>query len=638
MTRINVRSRIVDTEWFPFVQLGCVAAAWGLWYRHSSRGWVLAIALAPLAIRLLAARLPVRPTPLDAPLLLFLLTAGVGVWAAYDRDGFLAIFSAPIGWQKLWGVVLAALVFYALAALETRTQIRWALALLAGFGAAVAAWVIATNDWAAQPAEWDLITRLGRAVQAWLPALPGPRLNANVVGGVVGPLLPLSLGLVADGSSGEGKRQWPWVAWGLATGAMMAFGLLLTTSRGAWLGVGGGLALAAGWWLAGRLSRGGQRLAAFAVLVGLGVLAVGLIVALAPPLRARVLEDQAAVNRVDIFSQAALLVRDYPFTGIGLGNFALVHSTYALLIHVPIICHAHALLLDVAVEQGLPGALAATAMLGGAAWLGLRALAHTERPQPALAAGLLSLAILVVHGLTDDPLYSSHGVLLLWAPAGLVVAAWRNVWAGRRVGRRAGVQRWQWAAVGAAAVVGLALLGLCWRSLAAAWQANLGAVAQTQVELRAYDPHHFDNPTLDQIRQQEDLSAAEAYFNHALALDPDQVTARTRLAHIALGRGEYEAALEHTQAAWQAGHRDRVTRLLLGDALVAQGEVEEGVEIVRGLERAEMRLGGQAWYRYWVSEDYRRAADAWWAVVELNPENERARHSAAEAEARANDQ
>ena len=32
-----------------------------------------------------------------------------------------------------------------------------------------------------------------------------------------------------------------------------------------------------------------------------------------------------------------------------------------------------------------------------------------------------------------------------------------------------------------------------------------------------------------------------------------------------------------------AGHRDRITRLVLGDALVAAGDVEAGVEVVRGL-------------------------------------------------------
>ena len=630
--RGGVLSRIVDSQGFPFILLGGTALAWGLWYQDPSRGWTLAVALAPWAIRVLAGRMPIRRTPLDVPLGIFSLTAGIGVWAAYDRSGALVIFSkpTPAGWRALWGLALAVLIFYALATLGTETQHRWALALLAGFGAAIAAWFTATNDWTANPAKLAMITRLGKAIQAGLPALAGHRLNANIAGGIVATLLPLSLGLTTTAFNRGWKRRWPWVIWGLATGTSMAFGLFLTTSRGAWLAVGGGLALGAVWWLAGRLGRGRRRLRAFVGLVGLGAVAGGAIIAFFSPLQAVLQENLGLANRPSLFYEAALLLQDYPFTGIGLGEFALVHSTYALMIHVPTLPHAHSLFLDVALGQGIFGALAMVGMMGGAACLGLKALVRTEKPEPALIAGLFSLAIMAIHGLVDDPLYSSRGMMLLWLPAGLVVAGWRGIPAEPLSAMRS--------RVGLAAVIGLALLGFFWRPVGAAWYANLGAVHQTWAELGIYDPNHFGDPTLDQIRGREDLTAAERFFARALALSPGQVTARTRLAEIALGRGQYGQALAHAQAAWDAGHRDRVTRLLLGDALVAAGEVEAGAKVVRGLEWAEGRLDGQAWSRYWVGGDYRRAADAWRAVVELNPKNEGAAQSIAAAEERAKNQ
>jgi tetratricopeptide (TPR) repeat protein len=190
-------------------------------------------------------------------------------------------------------------------------------------------------------------------------------------------------------------------------------------------------------------------------------------------------------------------------------------------------------------------------------------------------------------------------------------------------------------AVGAALLVFAVLLTLLWRPLAAAWYANLGAVSQTLVELRSYDYHHFYDPTLDQVRQREDLSRAVGYFERALALDPGQVTARTRLAQIALARGEYETALEHTLAAWEAGYRDRVTRLVLGDALVAQGRVDEAAALVKGLERAGWRLEGQALSRYQRNGDWQRAAYAWRTVLALDPGNAWVRQAAERAEARA---
>jgi hypothetical protein len=260
------------------------------------------------------------------------------------------------------------------------------------------------------------------------------------------------------------------------------------------------------------------------------------------------------------------------------------------------------------------------------------------RPTPILVAGLLSLVMTSVHDLVDDPLYSTLGMPLIWIPVGMIIAGLCAA-GGRTVeaeSPREKLQRkWSWYAFAVAMVIGLALLIPLWQPLGAAWFANLGALHQTRTELSRYDYEHFDDPTLDEIRQQQDLSIAEHFFLRALVLDPGQVTARTRLAHIALSRGQYEQALAHVQVAWDAGHRDRVTRLVLGEALVATGQVETAVQVVRGLEWAEWRFEGQAWYRYWLGKDYRRAADAWRANLILYPESEHTKRWLAEAEARA---
>ena len=62
-----------------------------------------------------------------------------------------------------------------------------------------------------------------------------------------------------------------------------------------------------------------------------------------------------------------------------------------------------------------------------------------------------------------------------------------------------------------------------------------------------------------------------------LALAPGHPQARMQLAQIALSRGQYAQALDHAQAAWEADPDDWRTRLTLGDALVAEGHVAEGV-------------------------------------------------------------
>jgi len=703
-----------DARWLLTLRVGAVVAAWVWWALLPSSGWVVALAAVPVLITLIRHR-SLGPAFLTVCLAVFLVSALVALWATYDRDATRPVFDHPVGWQKLWGLLLAALFFYALVTIRSPQGLRWAVGLLAGLGAAVAAGFVVTNDWAAQPALWAPITRLGEslqaAVQALLPPLPRGVLNPNIAGGVVAPLLPLSAGLALEGRR---VRDPAWIALGVVAGAAMVMGLVLTTSRGAWLATAGALALAALWWLAGKVARA-RRLAAFGAVLG-AVALVGVAVwAAVPPLRRLVLAIGPVANRLDIFSQAALLARDYPFTGSGLGTFPMVHSTYSLMIHVAVLSHAHALPLNVAVEQGLIGADALLVAWAAAAWLGLRALARAERSCPLLGAALVSLAVLVIHGLVDDALYSSRGVLFLWAPVAVVLAAAKgmdapgnnarassgpdshapvanamegdapveNVPGSRAPGTDAAspgpsspadraadpappeasrpssfVVRPSSAVqhpsslvhhplsiihdpssalllVAAAALIIIAVLVR--RPIAALWHANLGAVRQTRVELQAYDPERFGNVSLDKVRRQEDLSAALRHLQSALAFDPAQPTARTRLSQIALARRDYDAAMDHARAPWEAGYRDRVTRLVLGDALVARGQVEQAAQTVAGLERARTRLQGQAYF-YQRHGDWQRAAYAWRTLAALDPDDDAARANAARAEEKAKEQ
>ncbi|NLS78236.1 MAG: hypothetical protein GXY76_13350, partial [Chloroflexi bacterium] len=76
-----------DQAWSAAPQLACVFAAWALWYQDPSRGWAVAMAALPLVARALTGRWPRSLAALDAALPIFVLTAAVGVWSAYDRDG-----------------------------------------------------------------------------------------------------------------------------------------------------------------------------------------------------------------------------------------------------------------------------------------------------------------------------------------------------------------------------------------------------------------------------------------------------------------------------------------------------------------------------------------------------------------------
>jgi len=389
--------------------------------------------------------------------------------------------------------------------------------------------------------------------------------------------------------------------------ALVALACLLSASRGAW---GALLAVGAAWlaWRGlGRLMQGAHtarawraRLLSFALLslaallIGLG--AVYLLVA------ANGAAGQALANRWDLWRDALSLAGDYAFTGLGLGLFEMPFSIYTLLIHVGYIVNSHNLFLDLLVEQGAIGLGLFVGLLAAALVGALRALRCARRAHRlVLEAALASLAAGLAHGLVDDILYGSRGLLLLFIPLGLLAATRTivsreasNDEAARPVSpRRGALVPWL---VGGGLLLVVVLPAS--RPLAASWQANLGALAQTRAELTVYDQRHFDNPNLDQVRRTQNLDQALDHYARALAFDPDNLTARRRLAQIALARGDYEAARLHMERAWAAGHRDRTTRLMLGDALVATGYPAFAVEVIRGLPWARARLEGQAWSRY----------------------------------------
>jgi len=185
-----------------------------------------------------------------------------------------------------------------------------------------------------------------------------------------------------------------------------------------------------------------------------------------------------------------------------------------------------------------------------------------------------------------------------------------------------------------AIVLGLALVLRAPRLLASLYF-NLGSAEQARAELALFDAEHAQELTLDAVRRQVDLSGSEQYYERILALDPSHPQARVQLAQIALSRGQYGKALEHAAATWQAGHDDWRLRLTLGDALVAEGRVQEGAELVRGLPYAKGRFECWAYYRHWINGEYQESANASRALVLLDPENKSAAAAVQRAEQKA---
>ena len=139
--------------------------------------------------------------------------------------------------------------------------------------------------------------------------------------------------------------------------------------------------------------------------------------------------------------------------------------------------------------------------------------------------------------------------------------------------------------------------------LRAAFYANLGAVGQTRAELSLYEWPTY--PIQDAVRREIDLSAPVAQYEQALASDPRNATANRRLGMIELSLGEYEPALAHLTKAYAAEPGNQTTRQLLGEALIVNGEVDEGAALWSTVDNAQGQLAARQWWYEHIGEAQR---------------------------------
>ena len=563
--------------------------------------------------------------------LLLALTALLGVWAAYDRQAAWARFG-------LIAAGLGLMLAIAYAGSRSRAALGWIAAGLALLAGAIGAYFLLSYNWAAGGNDkFAFVRQAGLWVQAHRPAFRvSEDINANVAGGALAILLPLGLAGAAyawslRGRAGAGRAaqraalgQIATLALAVASTlalALASLALLLTASRGAWIGLAaGGLVAGVLAWRASSPGPASDRLipAVLAWLLPaalLLILALAFWAAVALPGFGRFFgavagAGSSAVNRAALWRDMLALAGDYPFTGSGLGATMMAFSTYVMLLHVGFITHAHNLFLQIAIEQGLPGLAAFTALVGLALWALLDGLRRGPGRGFSLAA-IAALVALVVHGMVDAGLYASRLAPVLFIPAGFGLAA--------GFGARAAAGAAEPAPAGShpvsgrsfstsastialVAVLALALILALSRPVRAAFQANLGAASQTRAELSVYTWLRW--PIQDALRRapEVDLAPAVARYTAALALDPGNVTAQRRLGQIALARGEYGAARAYFEAAFRAAPAQRAVRLLLGESYAVAGDPAGAAALWRTVDTAQGQLDGRRWWHEHLGE------------------------------------
>jgi cytochrome c-type biogenesis protein CcmH/NrfG len=542
-------------------------------------------------------------TPFDWPLAAFLITAGVAVWAAFDRQN---------AWSKLWLILGAVLLYYSFANWAARAGVKalviqsWMLAFI---GTLIAMYFIVSHDWDAYPSKYAAITQVGRAINSAIPDFPFERFHPNVLAGAMAMLVPFSAGSALVSWNENQKRNF---AVALALSIITLTGLILSSSRGAWAAVATGVLLVF-WWLTIRritLKRR-QRRTLFFTSIAAVLLLLTLLLIIFPGLLDGVLSDlpslESGLKRADLYRNSLILINDYPFIGAGLNNFMMLYSSYALLLHVGFTTHGHNLYLDLTVEQGIIALFVFLWMLlliGEAAWR----MMYTERASKGsrnppndpvditynnrsvlLGSAVISILVLILHGVVDDAIYSSRMVLIMFVPFAFAVP---ELLKARTPSLRQQIR---------AVLAGLAILALIvvfsWRPIFSLLNSNLAAVRQGQAELSVYS--WPDWPVQDSVRREVDLGSAITGYEKALSLNPGNASARRRLGQIKLSTGDYEEALRHLEVAYSQASWDNATRQLLGEAYLMNGRMEEGIRLWSITNNEQRQLDLRSW---WYSE------------------------------------
>jgi putative inorganic carbon (HCO3(-)) transporter len=332
-----------------------------------------------------------------------------------------------------WVEVLA---FYVLVANEMDAD--WSKALVfvfLGTGALAALQGIYQFLLQAGPEEFVLFGRFLRAY--------GTFEQPNPYAGYLGLTFPLAAGLVVAAVVAVGRRVsgW-WLVWAAGTGVLMLTAIVMSWSRGAWLGV----AAAAVAIFAAVVARGGRTMllgVLFSVIVIYVLLAGGL--SLAPPsvvqrfadfmpylgvadVRGVEVTDAnfAVLERMAHWQSAVGMWKDHPWLGVGIGNYEPVYAQYALPLWALPLGHAHNYYLNVAAEAGLLGLVAYLLVWGAALLVSWRATRRATGWYWGLALGVLgALVHLSVHNFFDN-LYV-HGMYLHVAILlGIRTADWKD--------------------------------------------------------------------------------------------------------------------------------------------------------------------------------------------------------------------
>ena len=281
-------------------------------------------------------------TNLDLPIILLVVMLLVGYAISIDR---------AMSWARMWSYLLGVFLFFTHVNVF-KPSIHWQVsAILFGLlTAGIVLFSLVATDWSGVrlfniPGLYEHFPALLRNIPGSGVPQANDLINPRAIGLTLGFLLPFLIPFLVFFSKGKFRFV-------LAISSLLAFvALLLTQSLQGLVGLAASVTFIAIW-----------RNRKFALLIPLGLaLWGGLFFALGAQKTLIYLLSVdnpvgiAVALRLDIWSRALAMIRDLPFTGIGLNTFPLIQSNFYPGYIIGPEVHAHNLYLQTALDQGLPG-------------------------------------------------------------------------------------------------------------------------------------------------------------------------------------------------------------------------------------------------------------------------------------------
>lgn len=425
--------------WFRYLELGVMAllAPGFLFPSITITPWLMAVVLLLWVLRWAAQGTPSRVTPLNAPLLLLLGMLAVSITVTYDPG---------LSFPKISGLFYGiALTFTLMNHLRTPREMAAVAAGLLLAGLLITGVSLVGTRWSAAkvPALALLLRDLYPRLPALLRGIPRAEagFNPNQVAGTLILFVPLA-GTLLGHYLRHPRLRVGWLVTTLICALIVlgaAGAIVLTQSRLALIALTVILpvmGLAQGrWGIWAAVALLLIEISTVAVLGPGNVRAFMLNVSPATPLD----EVHTWASRVEIWRRSLRVIADHPLTGVGFDTLSpIIHSRYPTFVISAEnkIWHAHNILLQVALDLGLPGLVGYLALL--MAWVGMQWDVWHRAPNAwsrALAAGLL-LGILaqMLRNTADAIGLGQKPGILVWVFLGLGAALWLQMHAPEGLG------------------------------------------------------------------------------------------------------------------------------------------------------------------------------------------------------------